>query len=383
MERLKIAFDAKRAVCNNTGLGNYSRLVIDVLSRIYPQNEYLLYSPVKRKNDRLAPLSVRDNVHLQYPDSWAGHTFSSLWRVNGITQQLRKNDVTLFHGLSNELPLNISKHGIPSVVTIHDLIFRHYPEYYKPIDRHIYDYKFRHAATIANRIIAISECTRRDLIDIYGIAPEKIDVVYQGCDPIFSVLVSLDDKQMLQKQYSLPSQFIVAVGTVEARKNQLLAVKALRGLPDNVHLVIVGHRTSYAKTIDDYLSSHKLSSRVMFIDSMPFNFLPILYSMALFSSYTSRFEGFGLPIIESISMCTPVIAATGSCLEEAGGGGALYVHPDDADQYVDHALQIINDSDYRQHLVTEGQQYISRFSQERLATDIMTSYNKVLSGIPS
>ena len=184
MEKLKIGFDAKRAVRNFTGLGNYSRLVIDVLSREYPANDYRLYTPSVRQNDRLKTLIGRKNVTLVTPDTATGRALPALWRVyGGLTSQIARDGIGLFHGLSNELPLDIARAGIPTVVTVHDLIFRRLPECYKPVDRAIYDYKFRHACENATRVIAISERTRDDIVELYGIKPGKIDIVYQGCDP--------------------------------------------------------------------------------------------------------------------------------------------------------------------------------------------------------
>lgn len=379
MEHLNIAFDAKRAVCNNTGLGNYSRLVIDVLSNYFPLNTYKLYSPVDQKNDRLQPLLIKKNISMAYPDKAFWRKMSSIWRISSISSQLIRNKIDLFHGLSNELPLNIKSSKIPSVVTIHDLIFRHFPQYYKPIDRTIYDYKFRKAAQNATRIIAISECTRRDLIEMYNINPNKIDVVYQGCDQLFKKPILTEEKNYIKNKYGLNNRFIISVGTIESRKNQLLAVKALKGLPCDIDLVIVGRRTPYTIDIDNYIATQRgIASRIKILEGVPFKDLPILYSLAEFSSYTSRFEGFGIPIIESISTGTPVIAATGSCLEEAGGGGGIYVNPDNVDQYIEEARILLNDNDHRNKLVEIGQQHIKQFNPQNFAQGIVNTYNQCL-----
>ena len=154
MEGLIIGYDGKRAVSNNTGLGNYSRYVIDTLSIGFPRNTYRLYSPKLRENPRLEPLLSRANVELVGPATAIGKRFSSLWRSVGITNQLSSDDVSLYHGLSNELPLNIGSAAFPSVVTIHDLIYRRVPEDYKPVDRALYDYKYSRSAKNATRVIA-------------------------------------------------------------------------------------------------------------------------------------------------------------------------------------------------------------------------------------
>ncbi len=122
-----IGFDGKRAVQNNTGLGNYSRLVVDSLSRYYPANSYRLYAPVRRANPRLTPVLANHNVELLTPATAFGRFARHVWRSYGMTSQARADGCEIFHGLSGELPFNIRSGGMASVVTIHDLIFRRYP----------------------------------------------------------------------------------------------------------------------------------------------------------------------------------------------------------------------------------------------------------------
>lgn len=379
---MKIGYDAKRAVNNNTGLGNYSRLVIDTISS-NPEDRLLLYAPKFRANKRLMPLLEKENVFLCLPGTPMGRRFSSVWRTWGITAQLKRDDIQLFHGLSNELPLNIAQSGIPSVVTIHDVIFRHFPQCYSAIDRTIYDYKFRKAAMNATRVIAISECTARDIVEFYHIDPSKIDIVYQGCDPQFNLPVDHSRADDVMARYHIDRPYIIGVGTVETRKNQLLTVKALRGLPEDIMAVIVGRRISYAREIDRYISRHGLADRVMFVENADFADFPALYSRALLSSYPSRFEGFGIPVIESLSVGTPVIIASGSCLEEAAGPDAPVVNPDDVDAFVHYARRIIDDHDYRSELVEKGQRHIARFSQDNFAKGLRDSYRKAVESFKS
>lgn len=375
---MKIGYDGKRAVQNYTGLGNYSRLVVDSLAKFFPLNEYILYAPHDRENPRLKPILRRDNVSLRLPDTLTWKCVPSLWRLSGLTRQARRDGIELFHGLSGELPLNILKGGMPSVVTVHDLIFNRYPEYYSAIDRKIYDYKFRKACENSTRIIAISECTKRDIMQMYGTPEDKIDVVYQGCHESFAACQEPAVCRHVRLAYNLPERYIVTVGTVESRKNQLLAVKALELLPKDVALYIVGGPTPYADEIKRYIDSRGLGERVRWLQGIPFDHLPPLYAMASVSSYTSRFEGFGIPIIESINAGTPVIACTGSVLEEAGGPGAVYVDPDDAEAYAEAAKRIMDDEDYRRRLVSSGQEYVQRFTHENMANRIMDVYHKAM-----
>lgn len=378
MEGLIIGYDAKRAALNTTGLGNYSRLVIDVMSAAYPGCQFRLYSPAAEVNSRLNPLIERGNVSLVTP---AGplKAVRPLWRSFGVASQAAADGVMLYHGLSNELPLNIRSSQLASVLTMHDVIYRRFPSDYRAADRALYDFKYGRSCRNATRIIAISECTRRDLTDIYGIDPQRIDVVYQGIDPVFAAAVGREQREKARTDYGLPERFILSVGTVSARKNQLLAVKALRGLPSDVKLAIVGRRTSaYAAEIDAYISSHGLADRVVWLTDVPFSRLPELYAAARLSSYTSRYEGFGLPVVESLSCGTPVIAATGSCLEEAGGKGALYVGPDDVDAYVDAARRLLDDNYLHGKLADAGRRHVRRFSLAEMARLTMATYRKAL-----
>ncbi|MDE6331994.1 MAG: glycosyltransferase family 4 protein [Muribaculaceae bacterium] len=376
---LSIGYDGKRAACNLTGLGNYSRYTVQAMALHYPSDRYILYTPRVTCGDRISALLSGGNVELKTPESAFGRRFGALWRTFGITDCFGADGIALYHGLSNELPLNIKRAGIASVVTIHDLIYRRVQADYSAIDRRIYDFKYRRSAENATRVIAISECTRRDLVNDHDIDPGKIDVIYQGCDPAFFNKVTQDQCDSLRVKLGLPERFIVSVGTVQSRKNQLLAVKALRGLPEDVVLAIAGGRDKkYGAEIDRYISAHRLGHRVKWLGPVSWPDLPVLYAAATFSSYTSRYEGFGIPLVESIATGTPLIAATGSCLEEAGGPGALYVDPDDVDAYVDAARRLLDDRWLRQKMVDQGARHIRKFNTGDFARKTMACYKKAI-----
>lgn len=372
----RIGFDAKRAAQNRTGLGNYSRFVIEMLLKYAPGNEYLFYIPSERKNKLLnidAP-----NVKNVYPQSvWK--KLASIWRVWGIKRDIRRDSIDLFHGLSNELPLNIHKQDrARSIVTIHDLIFLKFPEYYKPIDRWIYNFKFRRACINADRIIAVSECTKRDIISCYGIAEDKIDVVYQGCDELFAKVAPEEKKSEVRRKYGLPEKYILYLGSIEERKNLLQLAKALNHLKSDISVVAVGKRTPYAKLVDDYVQQNNLSDRFMMIHNAPFADLPSLYQMSSVFVYTSFYEGFGIPILEALNSGVPVIAATGSCLEEAGGEGTIYVSPTDEKELAARLDEVLNDEALRSTMIEKGKEYASRFTMDKLVGSLLDVYGKVL-----
>ena len=375
---MKIGFDGKRAVQNFTGLGNYSRYIADILCHFCPENEYVLYAPQKRNNKRLDILTEKyPQLHLSYPAASFWRKFSSLWRIFGITHQLEKENASIFHGLSNELPLNIHKSDIKSVVTIHDLIFLRYPQYYHFIDRKIYTYKFRKACENADKIIAISECTKRDIIQYFHIPTDKIEVVYQGCDPVFEHPIDNKKKEEVCAKYQLPARYILNVGSIEERKNALLIVQALAQLPQDIHLIIVG-RTTYTKKIEHFINEHSLTSRVHIMHNIPFGDLPAIYQSAEIFVYPSYFEGFGIPIIEALHSGVPVVAATGSCLEEAGGPDSIYVNPNNVDETIQVLKEILSNPSKKKLMIEKGKEFVKRFAAENHATQIINIYKNII-----
>lgn len=376
---MKIAFDAKRAAQNRTGLGNYSRFILHILSKYGEKNnQYTLYIPNLKKTSLLKGL-MSDPAFIIHSPNKFWHFFRSLWRIWGITSDLTSQKINLYHGLSNELPLNIYKaKALKSIVTIHDLIFLHYPQYYKPIDRIIYNYKFRKACEHANKIIAVSECTKRDIINYYHIRPQKINVIYQGCDKKFDVLLSPAQKEDILSKYKITTPYILSVGSIEERKNLMLLAKALNYLPPKCQVIAVGKRTSYTKKIEDYLIRKKLNNRFRIIHNVSFSDLPAIYQSASIFVYPSRFEGFGIPLLEALKSGVPVVGCTGSCLEEAGGPDSIYVSPDNEKELAEAILKIWNNEEIKTKMIQKGFEYASSFNEEKLYNDLFKTYQEVL-----
>lgn len=368
---MNIGFDAKRAFFNKTGLGNYSRNLIKALLQYHPEHQYQLYTPKPGKTD-LFPEALRTpGAQLIGP---GGLWPPALWRTMGIPLSLRANKTDIYHGLSAELPLGATPPGTKYVVSVHDLIFMRFPELYGSFDRKIYLKKTRAACARADKVIAISEQTKRDLISFLSVAEEKIDVVYQNCDSAFGVPVAAEHLEMIRQKYRLPQKMLLCVGTIEKRKNAGVILKAMAQLPLDIHLVLVGRPTAYQAEIDALIATHDLSSRVHILHQVPFADLPALYQMAAIFVYPSIFEGFGIPVIEALNAGTPVIAATGSCLEEAGGPDSSYFDPDDEGTLCRHILSLWEDPARSAVRVQAGLQYAARFSAQRFAQDTMKVY---------
>ena len=374
---LTIGYDAKRAVSNGTGLGNYCRTLLNDLGTIDTTDSFRLYVPDLGRDDLRSQLDMPRNMSFVTPANKLVKPLRSLWRIKGIVNDLKRDGVDIYHGLTGELPLGLSEAGIKSVVTIHDLIFMRCPEYYNPVDVAIYKWKFRNAIRQANRIIAISECTRRDIMELGEIDDSRIDVVYQSCDTRFRQQVSPEQKQDVRARYSLPKRYVLFVGTIEERKNALLAAQALPYLSDEIHLVLVGRQTAYAKTIFSFARQNGLANRIHMLSGVPTSDLYAIYQQAECFVYPSRYEGFGIPVIEAIQSRLPVIACTGSCLEEAGGPDNVYVDPDEPQEMAMAIKSITDNPDAARQIVTRSLDYIRRFENGNVAQEMLNVYRSL------
>ncbi len=375
---MNIGFDAKRLFSNFTGLGNYSRSLVKNLSQIFPENEYHLYAPELKRSPETEFFFNQSAIRLFEPEV----RFKSYWRSFSMHRQLKKDNIDVYHGLSNEVPVNIRKSGVKSVVTIHDLIFKTLPDTYPFIDRQIYNKKFKSSCRKADRIIAISESTKQDIVKFYGINPKKIDVVYQSCNPLF--YEPLDDKHFLkvQKQHQLPEEYLLFVGSVEKRKNLQLIVESYQHL-DNQYklpLVIVGGRRSYSREILGLLQKYNLEKNVIWVSRLADNRdLQSIYQNAQTLIFPSFYEGFGLPVVEALLSKTPVITSNVSSLPEAAGPHSLTVNPTNAKELADAIEKVLDSTALQKTMIERGYDYaMNNFSPEKTARDTMEVYRKVL-----
>ncbi len=375
---MRIGFDAKRFFSNFTGLGNYSRFIVNALSETYPENEYLLYAPKLRSHPEVNSIIQNVFIKLKKPSQLTTSLrLGSFWRSYNLGKIAARDGVQLFHGLSNELPLTKPRQ-LKTVVTVHDLIFKRFPEFYKPVDIQIYNWKLRRACRLADKIIAISKQTADDLIEFFNVEPAKIEVVYQGCHPNFKRTYTQEQLNAVQLRYNLPKEFILNVGTIESRKNVLPLLQSLKFLKHDLPVVVVGKATAYMKQLTDYIAVNGLEKRVIFIHHAAFADLPAIYRLATVFVYPSLFEGFGIPIVEAISCGVPVITSLGSCFAEAGGPDCMYVDSKSPEQFAD-ALEIVLSDEVRAlQMVGKSQSYIERFEPRVIASDLMRIYKNVI-----
>lgn len=374
---MNIGFDAKRFFLNQTGLGNYSRDLVRGLLEHYSNHDYFLYTPSGEIDLRTKFLAGRDNTHIKYPQG-INKKLKSYWRSIKLEKDLDRDNIQVFHGLSHEIPKKGKDSKIKYVVTIHDLIFMRYPENYKAIDRKIYTKKVKYACENADVIVAISEQTKEDIINFLNIPADKIKVIYQTCADSFKTEISFTYANTVRKKYNLPENFILNVGTIEKRKNVAALVEAIGKSNTQLPLVVVGGHTPYLEEVEQMAAKYHLENQVAFIQNVSFLDLPAIYKMANLFVYPSVFEGFGIPILESLYCKTPVIAATGSCLEEVGGKSTLYCAPNDTDKMAELIDKVIESPDLHEKMREDGYLYAQKFSSKSQADQLMKVYNSLI-----
>ena len=385
LHTMNIGFDAKRAYHNGTGLGHYSRTLVRSLAEYFPQHQYYLFNP---RPSELFKLKGK-NIHEVLPTKLLHKTLSSVWRSAWVKDDLEKLDIGIYHGLSNEVPLDIDKTDVRSVVTIHDVIFERFPEQYSKIDVEIYKRKFKYACDHADKVIAISEQTKKDIMEFYKTPENKIAVCYQSCNPSFAKTVSEEVKQQIREKYSLPDKFFLYVGSIIERKNLLGICKAIYLLRNEltIPLVVIGDGTKYKQQIKDFIKQNGLEKRIIFLSENPLakvasSFLkaedfPAIYQSAIAMIYPSFFEGFGIPVLEALWSRLPVITSNVSCLPEAGGDGAYYVDPNSSEEIAEGMKTIFADGSFTEALKEKGWQHAQNFTQQKCAADVMRVYESL------
>lgn len=378
MENKRIGFEGKRALHNFRGLGNYSRGVIEGLVKYYPNNEYFLFSPAPRDQRAHDWLKSLPQLKLITPKA-IGALAPSIWRSLCLGPIVQKYQLDLFHGLSHELPpfgLNCAQ-----VVTIHDLIYLRYPEFFPAIDRMVYDRKFRRACTLATRVLAICEQTKKDLVTYFKLDPAKIDIAYQSVSSRYLTQHTSDEILARKIKYELKRPYFFSVGALEERKNVLNLLRSFISIANEVahDLVLVGKGApEYERQLRQLVADHHLGSRVHFLRSVPDSDLPALYQGAEVMCFPSFFEGFGLPIVEALLSRTPVITSQGSCFPESGGPHSWYIDPHDVGDLALAMKTLAFDSDRRELMAREGEIYARQFLSEQTSQNMARLYQKAI-----
>ena len=373
-KELKVGFDAKRVFQNFTGLGNFSRTLLSDLSIHNPSLSLNLFAPKKVEQERTVEF-LQPPFKTYFPKT----IFKRSWRTKGMVKDLLKEKIDIFHGLSHEIPLGIEQTKIPSLVSMHDLIIKADPKQFKWIDRKIYQAKFNSACQRATKIIAISESTKRDLLKHFNIPAEKVVVIYQTCHAQFKTLADPTAKNKFLIEKKLPSEYMLYVGSAIPRKNLIGLVKAYSRLPKEIQipLLLVSGESSYKEKVKILIEELGLAKKIIFLNKTIFNDLPFLYRGASVLCYPSVYEGFGLPIIESLFQKTAVLTGNNSSLPEASGPGAELVDVKEEEAILAGLKKLLESTDYRNQLAEAGFRYVQKFNSKEICHQWQTLYESV------
>jgi len=370
---LHIGFDAKRLFHNFTGLGNYSRTLVANLKQYYPDTRISLFTPKGKRLPRTEPFFDAKKYQLCEGGG-------SAWRTWSVYKDINKYSPDIFHGLSHQIPFSNDNLECKTIVTVHDLIHRIRPKDFPSLDRMIYERKCKYACMNADRIVAISENSKMDIIKYYKIPEDKIDVVYQSCDPQFAKPVGQSDIDQAHELFGLPESYFLYVGSLVPRKNLLRIVEAMNSMPesDRIPLLVIGSGRKYMGRVVRYIQKNNLGPWVDFLGDVPFKLFPAIYHEALGLVYPSLYEGFGLPIIEALSVGIPVITANSSSLPEAGGDVSKYVDPCSIDEIGRAMLTLRNEGKGTEECVAARKAFVKKFAPESTASQLMAVYESVL-----
>ena len=377
---IKVGFDAKRFFWNFTGLGNHSRSLIRGLARHHSAEvELSLFTP-KINPKLLAEDPARDRYQIVSPK----HRFARLaWREWRITDAIRARDLHVYHGLSAELPLGIERLGILPVVTIHDLVAETRPELFGVVDARIYRWKMRSAVKRAGLVLATSEATKREILEVYKKSPDQVHVLYQSPADGFLNAPDATSDMHTRVRLGLPREYLLSVGSVIERKRlratlHALAHPRLRALAP--HLVVVGSlRSEYARLARRDALELGLESQVTWLQDLGAEDLPAVTRGAMVSVYPSIYEGFGIPLAEAMISRVPVVTSRFSCLPEVAGPGGVCVNPDDIGEFADGLARLLEDPALRDRLASQGYSHAaSRYLPAPLATRLLGLYQSFL-----
>jgi len=353
---MKIGIDVQSTLGRKTGIGVYTHNLLQALRRVAPQHEYVELSWGRTRE-------LRTHQRL-----W--------WQQVELPRRARSAAVEVLHVTGFDAPW---WRPCPTLLTVHDLIGLLFPGNFPLVSRFYWSYWLPRTVRWADQIIADSEHTKRDLIRLLNIPPERIKVVYPGVDKVFQPIEEQAALEALRHKYSLPPDIILYVGTLEPRKGLDILIIAYSVLVADIphHLVIAGKKGWYTESLFCQVEALGLRERVHFIGYVADEDLPGLYNLANLFVYPSRYEGFGLPPLEAMACGVPVVCSNAASLPEVIGDAALLVPPDNVEALVVAIHKVLNDKNLRAEMRTKGLEQAKKFTWEETARRTVEIYEKM------
>ncbi len=380
---MHIAIDGRTIVRNRTGVGVYAERLVQALLRLDQKNAYTLFL----LEDNLSIFGP--NLKKVMVNRYAGMGPNRFWENLVLPRYLAKNDVDIYFCPAYVLPLlrrRRKRSGARTklVVTIHDLVAFIYPETFT-LKMRIWQRLFvGNAVRVADRILADSEATKKDILRFYNLDADLINVVYPPVGDHFRPVTDPETIGSIRNEHGLPEKFILYVGTLEPRKNVTGLAKAYARLPrelrDQYALILVGAPGWYSDEIKKVIASLQMPDRIRMIGYVDRRILAGLYSMASVFAYLSVYEGFGTPPLEAMACGTPVLSSHSSSLPEAVGDAGILVDPDNIDEITVQLTTLLTDGSVRMKLSQAGRKWAERFSAFEKAKEVLKILEEVGAG---
>ena len=373
---MKIGFDAKRFFFNHSGLGNYSRMLIESLFKYFPENEYVLYADRLDALDHAHPEALR--ILKLYVDNRSdGSDLYTLvmvdapkwWRTWGMGERAAQDGVEVFHGLSNELPWDLPA-SVAGVCTIHDVIFKEFPSYYPWIDRLIYDFKTKKAIQKASRLIMTSQATQSQVEKYYPNAKGRSVVVYQAVDPAFY------GDGHVQRTRETNAPYFVYQSSFTQRKNHAVLVDAFTLIQHQTdwNLTLIGLNGPTLAAVQLQIEKLGLGNRITcLVDQSRQEMIDCVTGAAGFV-YPSLNEGFGIPLAEALAAGLPMAVSNISVFRELTEDLPVYFHPNKADEMAAAMISITTaEEQTRQRIKRPSLQ--NKINPQNIASQLMLTYS--------
>jgi glycosyltransferase involved in cell wall biosynthesis len=374
-----IAIDYTAAYEQGAGIGRLVRDLVAALAAEDPDTPYKLFVAGATQTDLPdAPGANFTWVPTRVTPLW----FARLWYRARLPWPVESfvGPVKLFHAPDFTLPPTLP--GTRTLLTVHDLSFVRAPETSTPILKRYLDRVVPWSVARADHVLADSQATKDDLIDLYGTSPEKITVLLSGVDVRYQPVTDAARIQSVREKYDIPKgPYIFSIGTVQPRKNYSRLVEAIHQLgPDfaHVNLVIGGGKGWLDAPIFQKVKELGMSEQVRFTGFVDDDDVPVLYSAAKVTAYPSLYEGFGFPIVESMACGTPVVTSNVSSMPEVAGDAALSIDPYDVTALAKALRTLLTDETLRETLVKRGYDQAARFTWKKAAVQLKSVYDEML-----
>jgi glycosyltransferase involved in cell wall biosynthesis len=370
---MRIGIDAHCIGQRKTGNETYTYNLVKYLDLLGSDDtDYIVYLNAKAQQNGAA-LGLHSRTKLLWPDG-------PYFRIPvGFALESRAEKLDLFHAqyfLPHHLPCR-------TVLTVHDVIYERFPEFFASRGLRLRKIGIPWSCRRADHVITVSEYSKRDLVELYGLDPERITVTYEGPDPCYRPLDGEEAKERLRQVYQIGEDFILYVGAIQPRKNIPRLLSAFARLKRTHHLphklAIVGPKSWLSRDATRSLEEHPFRDEIVVTGYVPREVLPCFYNSASVFVYPSICEGFGLPVVEAMACGTPTITSHGSSLEEIAGDAAVLIDPWDVSAIASAIDKVLCDSELRIKLRVRGLARSNCFSWQKMAAQTREVYRQVLS----